>query len=117
MENARLLPTLRSIVPYEDPLNHHPIVEQPHCLSPLRRTEQGLDRAMDRFPREDDAAKWRRNNVIVRVNRVPRDTRFLPHLRVGGAQGYNIPFHQMLVVSYRAGNMDPEGMLRISNVG
>ena len=34
----------------------------------------GLDRAMDQFPREDDAAKWRRNNVIVRVDRrLPRE--------------------------------------------
>ena len=72
---------------------------------------------MDQFPREDDAAKWRRNNVIVRVDRVPRDTQFLPHLRVGGARGYDIPFRQMLVVSYRAGNMAPEGMLRTSNAG
>ena len=38
----------------------------------------GLDRAMDRFPREDDAAKWRRNNVIVRVGRVPWTPNFYP---------------------------------------
>ncbi len=32
---------------------------------------------MDAFQREDDAAKWRRNNGIARVDQVLRDTRFL----------------------------------------
>ena len=36
--------------------------------------KQGLDREMNQFLSEDDAAKWRRNNVIVRVDRVPQDT-------------------------------------------
>ena len=65
---------------------------------------------MDAFQREDDAAKWRRNSGVARVDGVLRDTRFLPHPSVGGSRGYDIPFRQMIVEAYRAGNPAPEGM-------
>ena len=35
------------------------------------------------FQREADVAKWRQKNDISRVDRVLRDTRFLPHLSIG----------------------------------
>jgi hypothetical protein len=65
---------------------------------------------MNAFQREDDAAKWCQNNGVVRVDGVFRDTRFLPHPSVGGLRGYDIPFRQMVVEAYRAGNPAPEGM-------
>jgi hypothetical protein len=64
------------------------------------------------FQREDDAAKWRQKNGIARVEGVLRDTRFLPHPSIGGSRGYDIPFRQMMVEAYQAGNPAPEGMLR-----
>ena len=67
---------------------------------------------MDAFQREDDAAKWCRNNGIARVDRVLRDTRFLPHPSRGGSRGYDIPFGQIIVDAYRAGNPAPKGMTR-----
>jgi hypothetical protein len=65
---------------------------------------------MDAFQREDDAARWRRNNGVERVDGVLRDTCFLPHPRVGGSRGYDIPFRQMILDAYQAGNPAPEGM-------
>ena len=65
---------------------------------------------MEAFQREDDAARWRRNNGVERVDGVLRDTRFLTHPRVGGSRGYDIPFRQMIVDAYQAGNPAPEGM-------
>jgi hypothetical protein len=65
---------------------------------------------MDPLQREDPVAKWRRENGVARVDGVLRDTRFLPHPRHGGARGYDIPFRQMIVDAYRAGNPVPEGM-------
>ena len=65
---------------------------------------------MDALRREDDVAKWRRKNGVARVDRVLRDSRFLPHPRNGGSRGYDIPFRQMIVDAYRAGNPAPEGM-------
>ncbi len=44
---------------------------------------------------------------------VLRDTRFLPHPSIGGSRGYDIPFRQMILDGYQAGNPAPEGMLRI----
>ena len=60
--------------------------------------------------REDPNAKWRRDNGVVRVDGVLRDTRFLSHPRIGGTRGYDIPFHQMIVDAYQVGNPAPEGM-------
>ena len=57
---------------------------------------------MDPLWREDPSAKWCRDNGVARVDGVLRDTRFLPHPRLGGMRGYDIPFRQMIV--------DPEGM-------
>jgi hypothetical protein len=65
---------------------------------------------MDAFQREDDAAKWRQKNGVARVDRVLRDTRFLPHPSVGGSRGYDIPFRQMIVDAYLVGNPAPVGM-------
>ena len=65
---------------------------------------------MEAFQREDDAARWHRNNGVKRVDGVLRDTRFLPHSIVGGSRGYDIPFCQIVVEAYRAGNPAPEGM-------
>jgi hypothetical protein len=67
---------------------------------------------MDRFQREEDTAKWQQKNGIARVERVLRDTQFLPHPSNGGSRGYNIPFLQMMVGAYQAGNPAPNGMLR-----
>jgi hypothetical protein len=53
-------------------------LEQPRRVSPPPSSGTGFDRAMDQFPREDDAAKWQRNNVIVRVGRVPWTPNFYP---------------------------------------
>jgi transposase len=46
------------------------------------------------------------------VDRVPRDTQYLPHPSRGGSRGYDIHHRQMVVDSYRAGNPAPGGMLR-----
>ncbi len=62
---------------------------------------------MDPLWRENPIAKWRRDNGVVRVDGVLRDTRVLPHPRLGGARGYDIPFYQMIVDAYRAGNPPP----------
>ncbi len=61
------------------------------------------------FQREDDAARWRQNNGVTRVDRVSRGTQFLSHPRIGGSWGYNIPLHQIMVDLYQAGNPAPEG--------
>jgi hypothetical protein len=61
--------------------------------------------------REDPIAKWRRDICVARVNGVLRDSRFLPHPRKGGTRGYNIPFCQMIVDAYWAGNPAPKGMV------
>ena len=60
--------------------------------------------------REDSIAKWRWDNGVARVDGVLRDTHFLPHPRIGGTRGYDIPFCQMIVDAYRAGNPAPKGM-------
>jgi hypothetical protein len=65
---------------------------------------------MDPLRKEDPIAKWCRENGVARVDGVLRDTRFLPHPRLGGARGYDIPFRQMIVDAYQAGNPAPEGM-------
>lgn len=79
--------------------------------TPARRRPQRLILIrMDALRREDDVAKWRRKNGVARVDRVLRDSRFLPHPRNGGSRGYDIPFRQMIVDAYRAGNPAPEGM-------
>jgi hypothetical protein len=69
---------------------------------------------MGGFQREDDATKWQQRNGIARarVERVPRDTQFIPHPSNGESRGYDIPFHQMMVGVYQAGNPTPNGMLR-----
>ena len=64
------------------------------------------------FQREDDAAKWQQKNVVARVERVFRDTQFLPHLSIAGLRGYDIPFSEMIVETYQAGCPAPKGMLR-----
>ena len=65
---------------------------------------------MDALQKEDNAAKWRRNNGVERVDGVLRDTRFLPHPSAGGSRGDNIPFRQMIVDAFLTGNPAPEGM-------
>jgi hypothetical protein len=60
------------------------------------------------FQREDDAARWRQNNGVTRVDKVLRDTQFLSHPRISGSRGYDIPLHQMMVDSYQAGNPAPK---------
>ena len=65
---------------------------------------------MDPLWREDPIAKWRCDNGVARVDGVLRDTRFLPHPRLGGTRGYDIPFRQMIIDAYRAGNPPPKGM-------
>jgi hypothetical protein len=66
---------------------------------------------MDSLRREDDVASVNGvENGVARVDRVLRDTRFLPHPRKGGSRGYNIPFRQMIVDAHRARNPVPEGM-------
>jgi hypothetical protein len=67
---------------------------------------------MDGFQGEDNATKLQQRNGIARVERVPRDTQFLPHPSNGGSRGYDIPFRQMMVEAYQAGNPAPNGMLR-----
>ena len=66
------------------------------------------------FQREGDAAKWRQNNGVARVDGVSRDTQFLSHPRIGGSRGYDIPLSQMMVDSYQAGGGLPprEGRAR-----
>ena len=54
------------------------------------------------FP-EEDAAHFRKRTGIERVDLMYRDTRFLPHPNVGGTWGYDIPFRQMFVTDYQAG--------------
>ncbi len=66
----------------------------------------------DGSQREEDAAKWQQRNGIARVERIPRDTQFLPHPSNGGLRGYDIPFCQMMVEAYQVGNPAPYGMLR-----
>jgi hypothetical protein len=61
------------------------------------------------FQREGDAAKWRQNNGVVRVDGVSRDAQFLSHPRIGRSRGYNIPLRQMMVDSYQVGNPAPKG--------
>ncbi len=61
------------------------------------------------FQREGNAAKWRQNNGVARVDGVSRDTQFLSHPRTGGSRGYDILLRQMMVDSYQAGNPAPKG--------
>ncbi len=61
------------------------------------------------FQREDDAARWRQNNGVTRVNRVSWDTQFLSHPRIEGSWGYDIPLCQMMVDSYQVGDPAPKG--------
>ncbi len=68
---------------------------------------------MDALQKEDDAAKWRRNNGVESVDGVLRDTRFLPHPSAGGSRGYDIPFHQMIVDAFLTRNPAPEGLRTI----
>jgi hypothetical protein len=44
--------------------------------------------------------------------RVRRGTQFFPQPSNGGLRGYDIPFRQMMVGAYQAGNLAPKGMLR-----
>ena len=84
----------------------------PPSSTPTRRRPRhhNIIVRMDALQNEEDAAKWRRNNGVERVDGVLRDTRFLPHPSAGGSRGYDIPFRQMIVDAYQAGNPAPEGM-------
>jgi hypothetical protein len=61
---------------------------------------------------EETAALWRRNNGITRVDRVPRDTQFLPHPSNGGTRGYDIPFRKFILEKYQAGLPIPASLTR-----
>jgi hypothetical protein len=49
---------------------------------------------------------------ISRVMEVPRDTQFLAHPSVGGARGYDIHTHEMMVKLCESGNPVPQTMIR-----
>ena len=59
-----------------------------------------------------EAARWRRNNGVSRVEQVPRDTQFLPHPSRGGVRGYDIPLCQMILDTYQSTGQCPTGMRR-----
>ena len=61
---------------------------------------------------EETAALWRRSNGIARVDRVPRDTQFLPHPSNGGTRGYDIPFREFILENYQAGRPIPASLTR-----
>ena len=65
----------------------------------------------DQRPKET-AALWSRNNGITRVDRVPRDTQFLPHPSNGGTRGYDIPFCEFILENYQASCPIPASLTR-----
>jgi hypothetical protein len=50
---------------------------------------------------EAEAAQWRRQRGISRVDAVPRDTQYLWHPRHGGSRGYDFHTQEMMVETYR----------------
>ena len=61
---------------------------------------------------EETAALWSRNNGITRVDRVPRDTQFLPHPSNGGTRGYDIPFCKFILENYQASRPIPASLIK-----
>jgi hypothetical protein len=54
----------------------------------------------DHHHREEDATLWQCNTGITRVEGVPRDMQFFPHLSRSGSRGYDIPFREMILENH-----------------
>ncbi len=63
------------------------------------------------FQPKEDAAQICQWSGISRVVEVPRDTQFLAHPSVGGASGYDIHTHEMMVKQCESGNPVPQTMI------
>jgi hypothetical protein len=101
------------LIPLTNP-PHRYIAARLSCCCHQQAASLPLHGKMGRLQREDNFAKWRQRNGIARarVERVPSNTQFLPHPSNGESRGYDIPFCQMMVGAYQAGNPTPNGMLR-----
>ena len=62
--------------------------------------------------REEDPARGRCNNWIMRVEGVPRDTKFLPHPSRGDSRGYDIPFREVILKNHHTGCPVPKSLMR-----
>lgn len=97
-----------------------PLLSQPQAVVRTHRRRRPVTVLPSRccrmdhvFQREGNAAKWRQNNGVARVDGASRDIQFLSHPRIGGSRGYDIPLSQMMVDSYQAGGLPPrEGRAR-----
>ncbi len=65
------------------------------------------------FQPEEDAAQMRQQSSISRVKEVPRDTQFPDHPSFGGALGYGIHTHEMMVKMYQSGDPVPRTIICI----
>ena len=61
---------------------------------------------------EENAAQWRRQHGISRVNAVPRDDRLIPHPAGGGSHGYPIIFRHKIFSDYQLGRTVLASMMR-----
>jgi hypothetical protein len=88
-----------------------PAIDLPRCCPLVQDTGVFL-LIMAPFQPEVDAAQMRRQSGISRVVEVRRDTQFLAHPSVGGARGYDIHTHEMMVKLCKSGNPVPQTMIR-----
>ena len=61
---------------------------------------------------EDNAAQWRRQRRIDRIEGRPRDDRLHPHPAGGGADGYPIIFRRKMILDYQQGRPVLGNMIR-----
>ena len=66
-------------------------------LTAIATVTAGLGFAMHNNQPEAEAAQWRRQRGISRVDAVPRDTQYLPHPHHGGSRGYDFHTREMMV--------------------
>ncbi len=63
------------------------------------------------FQPEEDAAQMHLQSGISRVLEVHRDTQILAHPSVGGARGYDIHTHEIMLELHEYGNPVPPMMI------
>ena len=83
-----------------------------HHLVTIASVAAGLCFVMHNNQPEAEAAQWRRQRGILRVDAVPRDTQYLLHPRHGGSRGYNFHTQEMMVEAYRNYCHVPPSMIR-----
>jgi hypothetical protein len=80
-------------------------------LAAIATIAAGLGFAMHNNLPEAEAAQWRGQRGISRVDAVPHDMQYLRHPRHGGSRGYDLHTREMMVEAYRNYRHVPPSMI------